>query len=92
MRQADADPEHVELSAGEGDFEWACFAAQQTTVEAVRALYMPRHGDPWEHSLLMLLQSLPEELLAASSPDLLDSARTLDKQYIPIRYPNGSAL
>jgi len=72
LRQADADLKHAEFSIREGDFEWACFAAQ--------------------HSLLVLLQSLPEEILAASGPDLLDSGRALDKQYIPTRYPNGFSM
>lgn len=92
MRQADADLEHAELSAREGDFEWACFAAQQAAEKAVKALYLFHHGDPWGHSLLALLQSLPAEIGATVTPDLLDSARALDKQYIPARYPNGFAL
>ena len=92
MRQADADLEHAQLSAREGDFEWACFAAQQAAEKAVKALYLFRHGDPWGHSLLVLLQSLPEDIIAAARGDLLDSAKALDKQYILTRYPNGFAL
>jgi HEPN domain-containing protein len=92
MRQADADLEHAELSAREGDFEWACFAAQQAAEKAVKALFLFHHGDPWGHSLLALLLSLPEDIGAAVTPHLLDSARALDKQYIPARYPNGFAL
>ena len=92
MRQADADLEHAELSAREGDFEWACFAAQQAAEKAVKALYLFHHGDPWGHSLLALLQALTKEISAPVTPDLLDSARALDKQYIPARYPNGFAL
>ena len=92
MRQADGDLEHAELSAREGDFEWACFAAQQAAEKAVKALYLSRHGDPWGHSLLALLQHLPEEILVDAGSNLLDSARALDKQYIPTRYPNGFAM
>ncbi len=92
MRQADADLEHAELSAREGDYEWACFAAQQAAEKAVKALYYYRHGEPWGHSLLALLRALPQEVLSVMNPSLLDSARELDKQYIPSRYPNGFAL
>ncbi len=92
MRQADADLEHAELSAREGDYEWACFAAQHAAEKAVKALYYYRHGEPWGHSLLALLRALPQEVLSVMNPSLLDSARELDKQYIPSRYPNGFAL
>jgi HEPN domain-containing protein len=68
------------------------FAAQQAAEKAVKALYLFHHGDPWGHSLLALLEALPDEILpAAVKPDLMDSARALDKQYIPARYPNGFA-
>jgi HEPN domain-containing protein len=92
LRQAVADLEHAELSVEGGDYQWACFAAQQAAEKAVRALYLFHHGDPWGHSLLALLAALPDEILSAAvKPGLMDSARALDKQYIPARYPNGFA-
>jgi HEPN domain-containing protein len=91
LRQADADLEHAELSAKEGDYEWSCFAAQQAAEKAIKALYLSHHGDPWGHSLLALLQSLPKDVVSLLRPDLLDSARALDKAYIQTRYPNGFA-
>jgi len=92
LRQAGADLEHAELSAREGDYEWSCFAAPQAAEEAVKAPYLSHHGDPWGHSLLALLQSLPKDIAALVKPELLDSARALDKAYIQTRYPNGFAL
>ncbi len=89
FRQAEADLEHAEASMKEGDFEWSCFAAQQSAEKAVKALYYALHGDPWGHSLLVLIQSLPETVAARLSGELLDSARALDKHYIQTRYPNG---
>jgi HEPN domain-containing protein len=89
FRQAEADVEHAELSATEGDFEWSCFAAQQGAEKALKALYYSQHGDPWGHSLLALMQALPSALSVTT--ELLDSARALDKHYIQARYPNGFA-
>ena len=59
--------------------------------EAVKAVFYHLHGDPWGHSLLALLEGLVEPARAAVTPELLDSARALDKQYITTRYPNGFA-
>jgi HEPN domain-containing protein len=91
LRQAQADLEHAELSAREGDFEWSCFAAQQAAEKAVKALFLYHHGDPWGHSLLVLLSSLPGKLADLVAPELLDAAKALDKDYIQTRYPNGFA-
>ena len=46
MRQAEGDLEHAGLSACEGDYEWACFAAQQAAEKAIKAVYYFHHGDP----------------------------------------------
>jgi len=92
LRQAWADLEHAELSLREGDYEWSCFACQQAAEKGLKALYFHLHGDPWGHSLLVLLQSLPPSLAPSVTPGLLDAARALDKQYIQARYPNGFAM
>ncbi len=89
FRQAESDLEHAEISVREGDCEWSCFAAQQAAEKALKALYYALHGDPWGHSVLALLQGLPEEVGARLPRDLSDSARALDKHYIQTRYPNG---
>lgn len=44
-----------------GDYEWACFAAQQAGKKAVQALYQKLGADAWGHSITGLLQSLPED-------------------------------
>lgn len=38
-----------------------------------------------------LMNGLPEEMQALVPPGLLDSAKALDKYYIPTRYPNAFA-
>jgi HEPN domain-containing protein len=91
LRQAEADIGHAQSALESEDYEWSCFASQQGAEKAVKALYYHLHGDPWGHSVLVLLEGLPEPIRAAAPPDLSDSARALDKHYIPTRYPNGFA-
>jgi HEPN domain-containing protein len=91
LRQADADIRHARSALELGDYVWSCFAAQQGAEKAVKALMLELHGDPWGHSVLALLQGLPEPQQTAVGPELLDAARALDKHYIPARYPNGFA-
>ena len=91
LRQAEADLEHAQGSLEHGDFEWSCFAAQQSAEKAIKGVFYHLHGDPWGHSVLALLEGLVNPARASVTPELLDSARALDKQYIPTRYPNGFA-
>jgi HEPN domain-containing protein len=85
--QAQRDLSHAVDSAKDGHFEWACFSAQQAAEKAVKAVYLHLHGEGWGHSVLKLVEGLAD--YADISEALLDAARTLDKHYIPTRYPNG---
>jgi HEPN domain-containing protein len=65
-------------------YEDACFSAQQAAELAVKALLESRGHLALGHSVFHLLEAAgqaPQEILAA--------ARTLDRYYIPTRYPNG---
>ena len=70
-----------------GDFNWACFKAQQAAELALKALMhglgMPTHG----HSVSRLLSEASRSFEA--SGDLLQAAKSLDKFYVPTRYPNA---
>ena len=87
LAQAQRDLDHAVHASADGHHEWACFSAQQGAEKAVKSLYLPLHGESWGHSVLKLLQGLSDKLEIPES--LLDSARVLDKHYIPTRYPNG---
>jgi HEPN domain-containing protein len=91
LRQAEADLEHAQSALESEDYEWSCFASQQGAEKAIKSLYFHLHGDPWGHSLLVLMEGLPDPTRASVTTELLDSARALDKHYIPTRYPNGFA-
>ena len=38
MKQADRDLKHANHSIQDGDYEWACFAAQQASEKILKAL------------------------------------------------------
>ncbi len=71
-----------------GDYNWACFKAQQACEMAVKALMhglgLPAYG----HSASKLLVRLSSKKVSIPK-NLIDQAKTLDKYYIPTRYPNA---
>ena len=89
LRQARDDLDHARLAAREGHLEWAVFAAQQAAEKACKALHLSLGSDAWGHDLTALLSALPSSHQPEGS--LLDLAKSLDKHYIPSRYPNGFA-
>jgi HEPN domain-containing protein len=87
LRQADADLRHSRNAREDGDHEWACFAAQQAAEKGLKGLAQHLGGEPWGHSVTVLLGELRERLDVP--PALGDAGKRLDKHYIPTRYPNG---
>jgi HEPN domain-containing protein len=88
FRQAEADLEHARHALRGGHHEWACFAAQQAAEKAAKAAHQALGHDAWGHSVTELLQALQPDVTAVDDV-LLDRARSLDKLYVPTRYPNG---
>jgi len=86
LRQALRDLEHARRSMEFGDFEWACFAAQQAAEKAVKALYQKLGIEVWGHSVSRMLAHLPNNY--KPSKELIDKAKELDRHYVPTRYPN----
>ena len=84
MAQAEKDFRHANKSLEFGDYEWACFAAQQSAEKALKAMIESRNGKAFGHSLKRILA-----LLNISDAALIEAAMRLDKHYIPTRYPNG---
>ena len=86
LKQGRRDLDHGRRSLNAGDYEWACFAAQQGAEKAVKAVVEKTGGVAWGH-VTALLESLPESLRPEQR--LLNAAKALDKHYIPARYPNS---
>lgn len=87
LRQARKDLDHAGRALEGGDYEWACFAAQQSAEKAVRALLHARGATVWGHAVTFLVAELaPED---KPSEELLDSMRELDTHYITSRYPDA---
>ncbi len=78
----------AERDAAEGDFNWACFKAQQAGEYALKSLLrglgQPAHG----HVLRRLLDSLAS-LEIRPPEEILEAAQDLDLHYIPTRYPDA---
>ena len=70
-----------------GDYEWSRFAAHQAAEKAVKAVFLKNGMDAWGHTISALLGNLPKK--TKPQTDLIDSAKILDKHYIPTRCPNG---
>lgn len=88
FRQAQADLGHARHAIEDSDHDWACFAAQQAAEKAAKAAHQALGQDAWGHSVTELLQALQTHLPAVDEV-MLDRARSLDKLYVPTRYPNG---
>lgn len=86
LKQALRDLDHAKKSVELGDYEWACFAAQQAAEKAVNAIFQRIGIEVWGHSISRLLNSLPKEY--KPNQVLIDKAKEIDKHYIPSRYPN----
>ena len=81
VRSAEGDLER-------GDYNWACFKAHQSAEFAVKGLLRGLGLSAYGHSVSALLAAAPTELKALN---LLQQAKTLDKYYVPTRYPNAWA-
>lgn len=85
FRQTEADLRLARLARDGGAHDWACFAAQQAAEKALKAVLMDRGADAWGHTVTALLGLVAPD----GDEELVVCAKTLDKHYIPTRYPNG---
>jgi len=89
FKQAEADQRAARDSLASAHFEWACFQAQQCGEKSLKALWYYCSQEPWGHSLVKLIKDFPVASIHKKLAPLLPAAQTLDKVYIPSRYPNG---
>lgn len=87
FRQAEADLRLARTALAGGHHEWSCFAAHQAAEKAIKAVFLTRGTEAWGHTVIVMLDKLGESLSVPQA--LKDAGRSLDKHYIPTRYPNG---
>ena len=79
----------AQRDTAEGDFDWACFKAQQAGDNALKALLRGLGRPAYGHALTRLLGQLGEAGLEVS--DVASAGQLLDRHYIPTRYPDAYA-
>jgi len=85
--QAKFDLEAAKTSLMAGNYEWACFQAQQSAEKALKAyLYLQGKRLIIIHSINKLLQECNK---INNQFQTINETRALDLYYIPTRYPNG---
>ena len=72
------------------DYDWSCFKSQQAAEYAVKALLRGLGKEAIGHSVLKLTAELGETGCRIGE-ELKGRARSIDKHYIPPRYPNAYA-
>ena len=83
LEQAERDLKAAKDSLKAGNYEWACFQAQQASEKALKALYIKRHEKLLKvHDLVLLARKLdaPEEIVIICSK--------INPSYVDTRYPD----
>lgn len=89
-RQAIDDLEAARALLSAGKYAQTCFYCQQSGEKAIKAVWYFLDLDPWGHSCAKLIQTLPEAEQKAFAA-IIETALSLDKLYIPTRYPDALA-
>lgn len=88
IRMAEATLASAEGDRDRGDYNWACFKAQQAAEIALKALARGAAIVVHGHSVSRILAVLSEKGLSPEE-DVRECAYLLDKYYIPTRYPDA---
>lgn len=72
-----------------GDYNWACFKSQQAAEFAIKALLQGLGLPAYGHSVSRLMTEVPRSL--GSQEEIIQASKTLDKYYVPTRYPSAWA-
>ncbi|MBP7411243.1 MAG: HEPN domain-containing protein [Methanoculleus sp.] len=88
LRQGERDLVSARNSCRSGDFEWACFQAQQSAEKALKALLYARgFRRILTHSVYELIREVGA--FEPSFQELKAGAKVLDSAYIMARYPDS---
>lgn len=88
LNQAIRDIDDAKYAFEGKRFNLACFVSQQSAEKAIKAyLYAQGSEEVWGHSVAELCNEAMK--LNPSFKNIKKEAASLDKYYIPTRYPNG---
>lgn len=88
LMQAERDFDDAKFASNGKRYNLACFLAQQSAEKALKAyLYSQDTEEVWGHSVAELCTDA--QSLDSDFGELKKEAASLDKYYIPTRYPNG---
>lgn len=88
QRQSEHTRASAERDRTAGDYDWACFKAQQSVEYMAKAVLRGLGKPAVGHSLVRLLQEAENSGIDVGEP-LFADARDLDRHYIPPRYPDA---
>ncbi len=89
LGQAEDDLAAARALESAGRYAQACFMCQQAGEKALKAVWYFFGIEPWGHSLSNLIEEIEIESVKQRLMPLKEAAASLDKLYIPTRYPNG---
>ncbi|KPQ34490.1 MAG: hypothetical protein HLUCCA11_14420 [Phormidesmis priestleyi Ana] len=89
-RQAVDDLDVAAVLLNSRKYAQSCFNAQQAAEKGLKAVCYLLDTDPWGHSCTKLIQNLPE-VERNRFDEAIEAALSLDKLYIPTRYPDALA-
>lgn len=89
LKTAEEDLQAARALQQAGMYAHACFLSQQCGEKAVKAIWHLIGEDPWGHSIQRLVMQFPKSEFFTERENWLHRAASLDKFYIPTRYPNG---
>ena len=89
-KQSEDDLEAASGLLSISKYAQSCFYAQQAAEKSLKAVGFLLDTDPWGHSCTKLIQNLPAAERKLFS-EIEDNAKSLDKLYIPTRYPDALA-
>jgi len=87
MAQASDTLNSARMDYSTKSYNWCCFKAQQAAEYAVKGLLKGLGVSAYGHSTVKLLRDM--ETYSISVQNLTTCARTLDRHYVPARYPDA---
>lgn len=90
LRQGNHTLKSARSDMDEGDYDWACFKAQQAVELILKGFLRALGKTATGHSTIRLLEDISAMNIAISK-EIKSCCKELDKVYIPTRYPDAYA-